>query len=79
METNDVVKPVNYLKDGPFCEPVIRCDGCGKLILHEAVKNIGSCPLCGNTRVRNVRTFTEEEAIQVKEWIKDGKIREFKR
>lgn len=73
METTDVVKPINYLKDGPFKEPVIRCDGCSRLILLETVKNIGGCNHCGNRRIRNVQTITEDEMPQVKQWIAEGK------
>ena len=72
METTDVVKPIHYTKDGDFSEPIVRCDGCSRLILLSVIKNIGGCNWCGNKRLRNVQTFTEEESEQVKQWIASG-------
>ena len=57
-----------YGKDGPFNDPVVRCDSCTKLIKTANVRKFGMCPHCSNTRVRNVRTFSEGELIQLKEW-----------
>jgi len=64
-----------YHKDGPFLEPVVRCDSCAKLCLVEQLKTVGCCPSCGNTRVRNVRTISDIEIADMKargvdpEWI----------
>lgn len=57
-----------YSKDGAFSDPVVRCDGCHKLVRIEAIKNVGCCPNCGNKRVRNVLVFNQEELEQLKEW-----------
>ena len=31
-----------YSKDAPFSDPVVRCDACGKLILVEKLKKLGT-------------------------------------
>lgn len=62
-----------YSKDGEFKEPVLKCESCNKVVLHADLKKIGMCPLCGNTRVRNVRTLTDEDQATVKKWIAEGK------
>ena len=57
-----------YSKDGPFTEPIVRCDSCAKIIRVEKLKKLGYCPECSNTRIRNVRSLKPEEMEQVKEW-----------
>lgn len=57
---------MKYSKDGPFLEPVVRCDSCAKLCLVEDLKKIGCCPHCSNTRVRNVRTISDIEIAEMK-------------
>jgi len=64
-----------YSADGPFIEPVVRCDACQKLCFVATLKKIGNCPACGNTRVRNVRTISDVEIEEMRgkgvdpEWI----------
>ncbi len=60
-----------YSKDAPFCEPVVRCDGCAELILLETVKTIGMCPKCSSTKVKNVRAMNEEEMENCKKWARE--------
>jgi uncharacterized CHY-type Zn-finger protein len=55
-----------YSKDGPFSEPVVRCDSCVKLVIVNDLKTSGCCPYCGNTRVRNVRTISDLEIEAMK-------------
>jgi hypothetical protein len=62
-----------YGKDGPFAEPVMRCDSCAELILRSDLHKRGMCE-CGNTRVRNVLTVKEKEMPIVQKWIDEGKI-----
>ena len=50
-----------YSKDGPFNDPVLRCDSCGKLLFKEDVLKVGSCIDCGSRKVRNVQTLKPEE------------------
>ena len=57
---------MKYSKDGPFIEPVVRCDSCVELILVKDLKEIGMCPECGNTRIRNVKTLSESEMSDMK-------------
>ena len=44
-----------YSKDGPFNDPVVRCDSCQTLLLVKILKEDGQCLRCGNTKVRNLR------------------------
>lgn len=57
-----------YSDDGPFNDPVVRCDGCSKIILKEKIGEIGMCPNCGHRRVNKLRVFNEEELNQMIEW-----------
>ena len=50
-----------YSKDGPFNDPLIRCDRCQELIETTLIKRFGSCPQCGNSRVTNVKVMSEKE------------------
>jgi predicted RNA-binding Zn-ribbon protein involved in translation (DUF1610 family) len=61
-----------YPVDGPFKEPVLRCDSCSNLVLATTLREIGMCPHCGNTRVKNARTMTEEDMDKAKQWIELG-------
>lgn len=63
-----------YSVDGPFNEPVLRCDSCARLILAATLKEIGMCPHCSNTRVRNVRTMNDEDIQRAKDWADKGLI-----
>lgn len=52
-----------YGKDGPFSDPVVRCDICQKLIFREQIQKNGGC-YCGSRRIRNIGSsgaFTPEE------------------
>ncbi|MDI6741627.1 MAG: hypothetical protein QMD11_02715 [Smithella sp.] len=62
-----------YGKDDEFREPVLKCESCNKVVLLAVLKKIGMCPLCGNTKVRNVRTMTDEDQVTVERWIYEGK------
>lgn len=64
-----------YSKDGPFSEPVLRCDSCNKVVLLVDLKTAGMCPHCGTTRVNNVRTLTDEDRMTVEKWIAEGKVK----
>lgn len=57
-----------YTDDGPFRDPVVRCDKCHKLLLTKSIKNLGMCEHCGNRRVKKVSIFNEEEMAQVVGW-----------
>lgn len=63
-----------YNAEGPFNEPVLKCDACQKLILLKTLHKVGKCPHCGNTRVRNVNQMTEEDQIKAKEWVESGDL-----
>src|SRR5688572_17499628 len=63
-----------YPVDGPFKEPVLRCDSCAKLLLAATLRELGMCPHCSNTRVKNARTLTEEDMEKAKEWISQGHL-----
>lgn len=63
-----------YSVDGPFNEPVVRCDSCARVVLTATLKELGMCPHCSNTRVRNVRTMTDDDIARVKNWVDHGLI-----
>ena len=64
-----------YVKDGPFMDPVVRCDSCQTLLLMAELKNVGQCYRCSNTRVRNLRgTLTQEDCQTLLIWRNEGKI-----
>ena len=62
-----------YSKDGPFNEPLVRCDSCAELILTSDLRKRGMCE-CGNTRVRNVLTVKEKEMPILQKLADDGKL-----
>lgn len=59
-------KPI-YDKDGPFEDPIIRCTECSGIVHRTQIRKFGSCPKCGNRRVRNVLSLSEEEMAKLKE------------
>lgn len=62
-----------YSKDGPFKDPVVRCDSCHKLLLVSKLKEDGRC-MCGNRKVRNLFSFDKKEKSLMTKW---GIDREF--
>lgn len=63
--TLDVSK---YSKDGPFNDPVVRCDSCRALLRRKEVHELGCCSACGGRRIRNVLVFSPEEKQKMIEW-----------
>lgn len=59
-----------YSKDGPFRDPIVRCDSCKRIIKTAVLKERGSCT-CESTRVRNVQSLTPEEMKKCREWALD--------
>lgn len=56
---------------GPdFNDPVVRCASCQQLITRKAIRKLAHCPKCGNRRVSNLRSFTEEE----EKWMKEHNV-----
>ena len=64
MPNIDVSKEV----PGPFTDPVLRCDSCHILVKRATLHKLGTCPKCGNKRVRDVTIVNSEERDQLKEW-----------
>jgi hypothetical protein len=56
-----------YDKDAEFCDPVLRCDSCSRLIRIETLKTLGMCE-CGNRKVRTLQIFNDQEKAQMVEW-----------
>ncbi len=56
-----------YSKDGPFRDPIVRCDACQSIVKLEVLHRNGCCP-CGNTRVRNLQSLTGDEMEKCKKW-----------
>lgn len=71
---NELTPEQKYSADGPFMEPLVRCDACQELLFVADIRKHGMCGHCSNTRVRNVRTMTEPEMAKVKSWVNDGKL-----
>jgi hypothetical protein len=70
MEANKELLTIDtgpYSKDGPFDDPVVRCEGCKGIVKLEVLHNKGAC-VCGNRRVRNLTTLTEDEMEKCKKW-----------
>jgi predicted RNA-binding Zn-ribbon protein involved in translation (DUF1610 family) len=55
-----------YAEDGPFMDPVVRCDSCQALCMVGALRKHGMCPQCGNARVRKVRTISDVEIADMR-------------
>lgn len=73
--TPEQIEALNkYSIDGPFLEPVVRCDSCQELLIVKDMRKVGMCPHCSNTRVRNVRTMNEQDMEKAKAWASEGKI-----
>ena len=54
-----------YGKDGPFVDPVVRCDKCDKILLKTSLAIRGMCD-CGNRRVQNLLGFNLWEWFKMK-------------
>ena len=71
MEAMDAIMKFN--KDN-FNDPVLRCDSCQALLLRKDLHKFGRCQHCGNTRVRSLLVFNEQEYAQLKNWTASGQI-----
>jgi len=54
--------------DEGFTDPVVRCAECQKLLRMVELKKLGHCKFCGNRRVREVKTFNDEEREKLMKW-----------
>lgn len=63
-----------YSKDGPFADPVVRCDSCQALLLRPDVQQHGMCKYCGHTRMRNLRSMGEGDWALLNTWAETGTI-----
>ena len=59
---------MDYSKDGPFNDPVVRCDKCSRILQLAQIKKEGQCPHCGSKRIGSLQTFNDEELAQMKRW-----------
>lgn len=53
-----------------FNDPVLRCDGCQKLVWVETITKIGMCPHCSRRKYHKVSTFNSVE----KKWMEDNEV-----
>lgn len=60
-----------YSDDGPFNEPVVRCNECRKLLLLENLLKVGSCKYCGCRKVAKVKSLNDEDLRMVRSWAVD--------
>jgi hypothetical protein len=56
-----------YESDGPFNDPVVRCDSCQRILMVAKLRDIGGC-ICGSRKVRNLKGFDDKEEALMKEW-----------
>lgn len=56
---------MQYSKDGPFTDPVVRCDDCHRMLFVSDLRINGSCN-CGNRRVKNVLSVGFWELVKLK-------------
>jgi predicted nucleic acid-binding Zn-ribbon protein len=49
-----------------FNDPILRCEGCTKLVHRQWITYYGGCNHCGNRRFKNVRGMTDIEMEQIK-------------
>jgi hypothetical protein len=54
-----------YNKNDPFQDPVLRCDGCKKIIRREEIQKTGSCT-CGHKKVANLMSFNLREYLRMR-------------
>ncbi len=71
---NELTPEQRYSKDGPFNDPLVRCDKCQELLFVNQIKRLGGCTRCGNTRVGNVRVLNEDEMTKANAWVQEGKL-----
>lgn len=57
-----------YGMDAPFEDPLVRCDGCKKMILFRGFMEVGRCPECGSNRIRNLQLMTQVEHDMALKW-----------
>jgi hypothetical protein len=55
-----------YGKDGPFLDPVLRCDKCNRILLKVQLEKDGGCPHCANRRIRNLCGFNLLEYLKMR-------------
>ena len=67
-EVKKKLKEDKYGDSPGFCDPVVRCTECSKIILTEKLKVTGFCPHCGCRKVRNLQVFNTEEKRQMEQW-----------
>lgn len=75
MELNDrqLEAAEKYSKDIPL-EPVLLCDSCTHVLLVEQIKATGSCPNCGNKKVRSCLALNDDNLATVMGWIEQDKL-----
>ncbi len=72
--TEDQQRAVSkYSHDGPFNDPVVRCDSCNTLILSADLKKQGMCE-CSNKRIRNLLVVNDKDKATIQQWIDEGKV-----
>lgn len=54
-----------YYEDlGVGCDWITRCKDCQRLVTADVIEKVGSCP-CGNRRMMEIRTLSEEEMAKI--------------
>lgn len=49
-----------------FIDPLLRCDGCSKIVHRDWVSQNGGCNHCGNRRIKSLHGFQDEELNDLK-------------
>lgn len=63
-----------FSADGPFSDPIVRCDSCQTLLLMADIHTHGRCTHCGKTKVTNVQLIRDDEMPRLEALIAEGKL-----
>ena len=58
-----------YDKDNKsdFADPIVRCDGCQKILTRADIQKHGCCKYCGARKIRNILILSKEEMEDMKQ------------
>jgi len=60
-----------------FNDPIVRCEGCAKLVHRKYISKIGGCNHCGNKRFKSLRGLTGDEFKAISEGTYDFSMKSY--